>query len=110
MANYHIFHTPLFDEQFEKCPLFEQKWIDRIEEQLSEKGPLVGKPLGNSFFREKKLGGKRLYFLVYVELKIILIIAFDDKKTQPETITKIRENIAGYKDYVERRIREDNLL
>jgi len=38
----------------------------------------MGKPLGYSFFREKKFGKYHVYFLVYKELDTVLLIAISD--------------------------------
>lgn len=53
MANYRVFHTPLFDEQFDALVLVDQRRVDKIEEQLAEKGSLAGKP-SVSFFSAKR--------------------------------------------------------
>ncbi len=38
--------------------------VNKIEEEISERG-FTGKPLGYNFLREKRINGKRVYFLVY---------------------------------------------
>jgi len=53
-----------------------------------------------SFFREKKFGDKRLYYLIYPDLKIILVVAISDKKTQQDTIDEILSDLTEYKKYV----------
>jgi len=81
MNKYRIFKTEEFDKDYAKLDKSEQKRVDRILGQLLEKGSDVGKPLaGLSFFREKKFNGKRLYYLVYSNVFIILALAISDKK------------------------------
>ncbi|MDO8634490.1 MAG: hypothetical protein Q7K34_04335 [archaeon] len=63
--------------------------------QLKTK-PYAGKPLGFGFFREKKIGGKRLYFLIYEEFVAVFVVAFGGKKTQQETINEIKNKLPDY--------------
>lgn len=58
--------------------------IGKIEEELAQKG-FSGKPLGYDFFREKRLNDKRVYFLVYDDLKIVLMVAVSDKMSEFST-------------------------
>ena len=62
----------------------------------------VGDPLSYSFLREKKISGKRLYYLVYVDLNIVLIVDISNKKQQKETIHKIKNLLSEYKVYVKK--------
>ena len=39
-----------------------------------KQGNILGKPLTYNFLREKKIGGKRIYFLVYEDICLILLI------------------------------------
>ncbi len=59
----------------------------------------LGKPLGYDFLREKKIGGKRVYFLIYKEICLILLVASSDKKTQKVTIENIKLYLGEYKQY-----------
>ena len=67
---------------------------------MAEKGDKVGKPLGYDFLREKKISGKRIYFLVYEEVVIILLIGVSSKKNQEEVIIKIKSLLTEYKNLV----------
>ncbi len=68
--------------------------------------PYGGDPLGYVFFREKRLGVKRVYFLIYEELKAILMVAVSDKKTQQETIDEIKGKLSEYYETVKEAIRK----
>ena len=92
---YKIFTTEEFDKDFERLDNSEKIRIKNIFRQLEEKGGNIGKSLSRSFLREKKLNGKRLYFLFYEEYGSILVIAMSDKKTQKITI-----NIEYYHYYI----------
>ena len=47
------------------------------------------------------MDGKRLYFIIYEEFVVIFLIAFGGKKTQKETISKIRERFSDFKNQIE---------
>ena len=74
IAKFRILKTASFDEDYTCCSKTEQQHIEKILYQLSEQGDCVGKPLRLPFFREKRLGGKRLYYLVYETYSVILIL------------------------------------
>ena len=73
--------------------------IQNFEIKLSE-NPFVGKPLGLVFFREKKLNGRRVYYLIYEKFVIVLMVAISDKKTQQPTIEAIKNKLNEYYDLV----------
>ncbi len=54
------------------------------------------------FFREKRIKEKRIYYLVYDDLMLVLIVAISDKKTQEETINKIVEYFKEYREHSEK--------
>ena len=90
-----------FDELEESFSKDYQKQIENIIQQLKETWN-VGKPLGYPFFREKKLGKYRLYFLVYEDIDTVLLITLSDKKAQQETIDKIKHELDVYKHIIKK--------
>lgn len=64
--------------------------------------PFIGKGLSYRFFREKKFEGRRVYYLVYEDLKIVLLVATSGKKDQQVTIDHITSQLDGYKKEAER--------
>lgn len=66
---------------------------------LKTKGDKIGKQLSYPFLREKKLGNKRIYYLVYEDVVIILLVAASDKKHQQETIDNIKLDLVQFKEY-----------
>lgn len=92
---YEIFFTTEFDHDFNKLDKGEQARIKKAILQLKTK-PYTGKPLGFDFFREKKIEGKRLYFLIYEEFVVVFVIAFGGKKTQQGTINEIKNKLPEY--------------
>ena len=100
-AVYKIFVTKEFEDDFQKTPKEEKKQIEKIKEQLRS-NPFVRKPLGYRFFREKRVGGKRLYFLIYETKVIVLIVAYGGKKGQQTTINAIKAAFEQFKQEVDR--------
>lgn len=98
---FKIYTTEEFDKDFIKLSNQEQNRVTKILTQLKEQGADVGKPLsGLSFFREKKFNGKRIYYLVYKNYFIILVIAISDKKAQQATINRILIDLVEYSEYI----------
>ena len=66
----------------------------------------MGDSLGYRFFREKRVGGKRVYYLVYEDLKAVLMVAISDKKTQQETIDEIKSRLQDYYIVIQEALRQ----
>ncbi len=108
---YRLFTTEEFDRDFNKLDNSEQKRIKKIMEQIKERGNEVGKPLaGLTIFREKKFNGKRLYFLVYNDIFVVLALAISDKKAQQATINRILLDLSNYQEYVYKTLKEKGLI
>ena len=105
MPKYRIFRTASYDEDYKKLDYSEQTRVDKIIDTLFDTGDVTGKPLGVSFFREKKFGGKRILYLVYRQISVILLLAITDKKTQQATINEILSNLPEYQRYVLSRLK-----
>jgi len=84
-------------KQFDKKELLELKTF--VLGDLTEKGDKVGDQLTYPFLREKKINGKRIYYLVYKEIVIILVVAISNKKSQKDTINEIKLYLSEYKKY-----------
>ena len=94
---YKIYKTEVFVKLFDSLELNEKKWIEKIITQLKNNSA-AGKPLRFPWFREKKFEGKRLYFLVYDDLKKILLVSFGNKKDQQKIIDAIVEDLKSYRE------------
>lgn len=103
---FRIFKTATYDEDYEMLDKGEQLRVNTLVDDLFEHGDVTGKPLGVGFFREKKFGGKRLFYLIYKPLNAILLVAITDKKSQQATINEILLHLDEYKEYVVMRLRE----
>lgn len=110
MTIYQIIRFPYFVEQFNQLDSANKGRIGKLTLQLSEKGSLVGKPLGFLFLREKKFNGNRLYFLVYEEWKAVLIVSIGDKRDQTKTIQEIKRELNNYKEYIYNQLKEQGLI
>ena len=103
---FRVFTTKEFNDDFNKLDESDKKRVRKIMEQLKEQGDNVGKPLGKQYFREKKFGEKRLYFLIYKQFTIILAVGISDKKMQQITINKIISEIKEYEKFIVKKLKE----
>ncbi len=97
---YRVFKLPIFDKRANK--LFNNLELIRIDKIIVQLkiNPFIGKSLSYQFFREKRVNGKRIYFLIYVEIKIVLLVSSSNKKFQQEIIEEIKLYFDDFKDYV----------
>ena len=94
------FRTEWYQKKFNKLSAGEQNRVVKIEQDLKQ-NPYSSKPLSYMFFREKKFNGKRMYFLVYEEHKVVFLVTISDKKAQQNVIDLIEANLDVYKEQLE---------
>jgi mRNA-degrading endonuclease RelE of RelBE toxin-antitoxin system len=99
---HRVFTTEEFDRDFSKLDGSDKRKVSKIMDELKKKGKDVGKPLGRNYFREKKFGSKRLYFLAYEKKLIVLAVGISNKKMQQTTIDKILLELKNYEDYIKK--------
>ena len=97
---YQVYETETFSKLYEVMEKIEQEWVDKIKHQLTE-NPQVGKPLRFDWFREKKFGNKRMYYLIYKDVSKILLVSFGTKRDQQKIIDHIIENKERYRKIIE---------
>ena len=102
---YKIYTTEKFDKDFQKLDNSLRKRISKEIDQL-ETNPHVGKPLGYSFFREKKVLNYRIYYLIYEEFVIVFVVALSDKKDQQEKINAIRHLLSFYHQQIKEKFKK----
>lgn len=90
-----VIETEEFAKIIEGCELIEQRWIEKMKDQLTS-NLFVGKPLSFNWFREKKFRNKRLFYLVNNQMNKALLISFAPKKKQREVIRYILANKKRY--------------
>jgi len=98
---YSVYITESFEKEVEKLSEFDKEIIKKVFLQLKE-NPYVGDQIRYKFFREKRIREKRIYYLVYDDLNIILLVAIGGKKAQEKTISKIVEYFKEYRKYAEK--------
>ncbi len=91
-----------------KTYLRELKKLDKIYKNIAKKVPLnlkenpySGKPLNYAFLREKKIKEKRIYYIIYDDLKLILLVAISGKKDQQATINFIKKQLKNFRKIAE---------
>lgn len=97
---FKVVGTETYLKELGKWPKADREVAEKMAKKLAE-SPLAGKPLGYPFLREKKIREKRIYFLVYEELKLVMLVATSSKKDQQVTIDHIKEYLAEYKRIAE---------
>ena len=102
---FKVYRTKTFDKGFDRLPFAEQEMIKKFEKKLVD-APYLGRPLGYVFFREKKLNSRRIYFLIYEDVVIILMVAISDKKAQQVTIDAIKSKLNEYSAYIKRELKK----
>ncbi|HZX20347.1 MAG TPA: hypothetical protein VFF13_05015 [archaeon] len=109
-SKFKIFKAKEFDENYKELEKSDKNRVDKILNQLTDNGDITGKPLGMDFFREKKFGGKRLYYLVYKKVFVILVVSISNKKAQQATINEIIKNLAEYQQSVFETLKKEGLI
>lgn len=97
---YKVFLAQTFKEKLEKAGKPFQIWFDKILDQLA-KNPRVGKPLGTTWFREKKFEKRRVYFLVYEDLNSVFVVNLSEKKDQQAIINSVKLLLGVYKNQIQ---------
>ena len=97
---YFIYETETFSKLYEVMEKEEKEWVDKLKLQIKD-NPKVGKPLRFDWFREKKFGDKRIYYLIYKNLNRVLLVSFGTKKEQQKIIDHILENKERYRKLIE---------
>jgi len=83
-----------------------KEYQEQIKEFIKELklNPNTGKPLGYPFFREKKMGKYRVYFLVYEDISTVLLVTVSDKKAQQDIIDSIKSQLDYYKELIRKNL------
>jgi len=98
---YAVYETNSFQEEVGKLSESDREIVRNMCVKLKD-NPHVGDPVRYKFFREKRLREKRIYFLIYDELSIVLVVAFGGKKAQPDTIDEIIKLFPEFRKEAER--------
>ena len=104
MDGYNIYRSERFNKKFSNL---DNSIMIRIEKEIEniKNNPRIGKPLGYKFFRERKVGVYRVYYLIYEEYIVVLLVGISKKIDQQKIINEIRDMWAYYKEFVKRKLR-----
>ena len=98
-----VLSTKEFDTWEKLLPKDNQEQIEGFIKQLKQNCN-VGKQLGYPFFREKKMGKYRVYFLIYEEIDAVLLVTISGKKAQQGTIDNIKSQLDYYKELIRKNL------
>ena len=98
-----VLSTQEFDTWERLLPRDYQDQVRKIIDQLKVNFG-VGKPLGYSYFREKRVGPYRMYYLVYEKQDTVLLVTMSDKKMQQEVIDQIKNDLPKYYKLIENQL------
>lgn len=89
---FKIYQTDSFEKDFNKLipKDIQLKAKKKINKLIIN--PYVGKPLSFKFFREIKIKGFRIYYLIYDDELILLLVGVSNKKLQNNIINRIKAN------------------
>ena len=104
---YAVYKREGFKKEEEKLSNEDKNRIQKIFEQLKD-NPYIGDQLQIKPLREKRLSEKRMYYLVFEDLKAVLVVGISDKKTQQKTINHILKFIDDYRNSLKELLYKDN--
>ena len=90
MDNYAVFRFEDFEDKLKKMTKEFIRRVEMVEKKQLAINPYVGKPLGYSFLREKRIGEKRVYYIIQEDKKMVQLVGISGKKDQQEVIDKIK--------------------
>jgi hypothetical protein len=97
---FKVIGTNTYLEEIEKWPKSDRMIAEKLPEKLAA-NPHSGSSLGYPFLREKRIKEKRVYYLIYDDLQLVLLVAVSGKKDQQATIEHVKENLDEYKKVAE---------
>ena len=96
-----VIGTEVYLAELGKWPTADRQAAEKLPGRLAQ-NPWSGTSLGLPFFREKRVRGQRIYYLVYEDLKMVLLVATSGKKDQQITIEYVKQRLSEF-----RRVAED---
>ena len=97
---FKVIGTDTYLKEISKLSKVEIGAAEKIPKQIAE-NPFVGKQLRYPFLREKRIKEKRVYYLIYDDLQLALLVATSGKKDQQEVINFIRNNLTEFRKLAE---------
>jgi hypothetical protein len=100
-----VIATDTYLKRVSSWPKAYQESCEKLPKKLSA-SPLQGSPLGYPFLRESRIKEKRVYYLVYQDLKLVLLVAASGKKEQQATIEHIKEHLDKFKEIAQEIVKQ----
>ena len=79
--------------------------LPSLPSKLAE-NPFIGDQLSYPFLRERRIREKRVYYLIYEDLQLVLLVAVSGKKDQQATIDHIKNNLDEFRAEAEKAARQ----
>ncbi len=95
-----VIGTSTYLEEVAKWPKGYREIVEKIPKKLAAE-PYTGSPLGYPFLREKRVREKRVYYLIYDDLRLVLLVAVSGKKEQQATINHIKAQLDEFRKIAE---------
>jgi hypothetical protein len=97
---FNVVGTDTYLKEISKWPKDYQGEAEKIPAKLKE-NPNLGKQLTYRFLRESKIKERRVYYLIYEDLRLVLLVAVSGKKDQQTTINHIKRNFNQFRKVAE---------
>jgi|TARA_Y100000310_G_C20192682_1_gene583208 mRNA-degrading endonuclease RelE of RelBE toxin-antitoxin system len=94
---FKVIGTNTYLEEIKKWPRDYKEIVEKLPKKLSI-NPFVGNQLSYPFLREKRIKEKRVYYLIYKNFKLVLLVAVSGKKNQQMTIDHIKQNLHHFEE------------
>lgn len=106
---YKVYHSARFDKDLAKAGKSFLDRVDKIEDQLVDT-PYLGDHIDVDWFREKRYGKYRVYFLIYDDLESVFMVAISEKNDQQKIINTIRFLLDSFKDELINLVNKEKLI
>ena len=100
-----IIWTDTYLEELSRWTKADREIAEKIPKQLRE-NPFAGDALNYRFLREKRVHEKRVYCLIYEDLKLVLLAATSGKKDQQATIDHIKKSLDAFRREAEKIVKQ----
>ena len=97
---FNVIGTATYLEEISTLSKDYQEVAEKLPEKLAV-NPFQGDPLGYPFLREKRIREKRIYYLIYEDLKLVLLVAVSSKKDQQTTIDHLKNGLDEFRKIAE---------
>jgi len=88
--------TDTYLREVARWPQHDRVAAAKVPAQLAA-NPFLGAPLGYPFLREKRIRGRRIYYFVYEDLQLVLLVATSGKKDQQATIDHLKKQLPVFR-------------